>query len=93
MGFTPPGDRRRGYHRALADAGITPDPDLEVHGYHTLSGGSVAMGRLLDLPERPTAVFATSDEMAIGAVKTIRSYGLQVPQDIAVIGFAANVGM
>ena len=87
MGFTPPGDRRRGYQHALAAAGLPLDPALEVHGYYTVSGGIAAMQRLLALPDPPTAVFAASDEMAIGAIKACRAARLRIPQDVAVIGF------
>jgi LacI family transcriptional regulator, repressor for deo operon, udp, cdd, tsx, nupC, and nupG len=62
-------------------------PRLEVLGYFTVDGGGDAMQALLRLSDRPTAVFAESDEMAYGALRTIRRAGLRVPQDIAVIGF------
>lgn len=42
---------------------------------------------LLDLPEPPTAVFAASDQMALGAVEALRGRGLRVPQDMSVVGF------
>jgi len=87
MRFTPPHHRGTGYREALTAAGITPDPELEVLGYFTVAGGEAAMQTLLRMPERPTAVFAESDEMAYGAIKAIRRHGLQVPADIAVIGF------
>ena len=46
-----------------------------------------AMGRLLDLPQPPTAVFAGNDTQAIGAMRAARSRGLAIPADLAVIGF------
>ena len=87
MRFTPPLFRRDGYLRALAAADITPEARYEQLGYFTTAGGETAMTRLLALPGRPTAIFAESDEMAYGAIRAIRRAGLQVPQDIAVIGF------
>jgi DNA-binding LacI/PurR family transcriptional regulator len=80
-------DRRRGYWRALRDAGIRLDPDLDVPGHFTPEGGRAAMEWLLGLPEPPTAVFAASDEMAYGAMRAIRAAGLTVGRDISVVGF------
>lgn len=87
MRFTPPLYRRNGYLAALEAAGIAFDPALEVLGYFTVDGGQAAMTALLDVPDPPTAVFAESDEMAFGAIKTIRKRGLRIPQDVALIGF------
>ncbi|MDT0262867.1 LacI family DNA-binding transcriptional regulator [Jatrophihabitans lederbergiae] len=87
MRFTPPHHRGTGYRDALTDAGIDVDPALEGLGYFTVAGGEAAMLQLLALDERPTAVFAESDEMAYGAMRTIRRAGLRVPYDIAVVGF------
>ncbi|HVU92945.1 MAG TPA: LacI family DNA-binding transcriptional regulator [Jatrophihabitans sp.] len=87
MAFTPPLHRRDGYRDALQAAGIDPDPALEHLGYFTVEGGREAARYLLSLPERPTAIFAESDEMAYGALREIRDAGLRVPEDIAVVGF------
>jgi LacI family repressor for deo operon, udp, cdd, tsx, nupC, and nupG len=87
MRFTPPHHRGTGYRQALRAQGVEPDPSLEVLGYFTVEGGEAAMQQLLAHPNRPTAVFAESDEMAYGAIRAIRRSGLKVPQDIAVIGF------
>lgn len=87
MRFTPPHHRRIGYLDALQAAGIEYDPELEILGYFTVDGGEAATRSLLELPSRPTALFAESDEMAYGAIRAIRRAGLRVPQDVAVIGF------
>ncbi|HEY2985566.1 MAG TPA: LacI family DNA-binding transcriptional regulator [Jatrophihabitantaceae bacterium] len=87
MRFTPPHHRRIGYLDALEQAGIEYDPALEILGYFTVDGGEAATRSLLELPTRPTALFAESDEMAYGAIRAIRRAGLRVPQDVAVIGF------
>jgi DNA-binding LacI/PurR family transcriptional regulator len=87
MRFTPPHHRRVGYLDALREAGIEYDPKLEALGYFTVDGGAAATQILLDRPDRPTALFAESDEMAYGAIRAIRRAGLRVPQDVAVVGF------
>jgi DNA-binding LacI/PurR family transcriptional regulator len=87
MRFTPPHHRRTGYLDALGSRGIAADPTLERLGYFTVAGGEEAMIELLSVRQRPTAVFAESDEMAYGAMRAIRRAGLRVPEDIALIGF------
>lgn len=87
MRFTPPLHRSGGYRQSLRRAGVEPDPKLEALGYYTIAGGEQACRELMDLPDRPTAIFAESDEMAAGALRTLRRLGLRVPQDVAVIGF------
>jgi DNA-binding LacI/PurR family transcriptional regulator len=62
------------------------DPDLVVVGDWGGEQGAQGMSRLLSLRNPPTAVYAHSDEVALGAVRTIRRAGLDVPRDISVIG-------
>jgi DNA-binding LacI/PurR family transcriptional regulator len=78
--------RRIGYHAELAASGIPVDDALEVDGRFKVPGGMAAMDALLALPHPPTAVFAASDEMAMGAAHVARQAGLRVPQDLSVIG-------
>jgi LacI family transcriptional regulator, repressor for deo operon, udp, cdd, tsx, nupC, and nupG len=85
--FSVPGDRRTGWINALTNSGIDVRPDLEVPGGFTVDGGHRAMTQLLTQHRRPTAVFACSDEMAMGAVKAVRDHGLRVPQDVSIVGF------
>lgn len=80
-------ERLRGYREALTGAGLPFDPQLAVSGDYLEASGAAAMARLLELEERPTAVFATSDLMAIGALQTLRRAGLSVPEDISLVGF------
>ena len=80
-------DRRRGYRAALAAAGILPDPALEVEAVPEIEPGRKAADYLLDLPERPTAIFAFNDNIAIGAIQAARARGLRVPEDMSVVGF------
>lgn len=85
--FTAPLERRAGYHRVLDERGFPIRPELEAPGNFSMRGGAEAMARLLGVDQPPTAVFAESDEMAIGALKTVRDAGLRVPGDISIIGF------
>lgn len=81
-------DRRLGYQQALLERGIAVPPELDVPGDgYTLHGGAEAMAQVLALESPPTAVFAESDEMAIGALKTVRDAGLDVPGDLSLVGF------
>lgn len=84
--FHVAGDRRKGYQRALKVAGIHVDPKLEVPGDFTVAGGRRAMNQLMELAEPPTAVFAASDEMAMGCLHAIRLAGRHAPEDFSVIG-------
>jgi LacI family repressor for deo operon, udp, cdd, tsx, nupC, and nupG len=86
LDFTAPAARLAGYRATLAEAGVAHDPSLEVDGEFTIAGGVRAGPRLLDRPDRPTAVFAASDEMGIGILRSARELGLRVPEDVAVIG-------
>ncbi|HTF12931.1 MAG TPA: substrate-binding domain-containing protein, partial [Asanoa sp.] len=79
-------DRRRGFQQRLRSRGIEPDPALDVEATFTIAGGSKATAELLRRGEPPTAIFAASDEMAMGAIATLRSAGLRVPDDVSVIG-------
>jgi LacI family transcriptional regulator len=81
-------ERRIGYLQALQANGLEPDPDLIVE---TVSPQAdyTAVERLFARPpaERPTALFAWSDDVAIQAMSVLRQTGLRVPEDVAVVGF------
>lgn len=79
--------RREGYLSALREAGLAPDPALEVSGHATADSGFTATEQLLDLSDPPTAVFCANDRMAMGAYDAIKERGLRIPHDVAVIGF------
>jgi LacI family transcriptional regulator len=79
--------RRDGYKQALLEAGVAIDAQLMVEGYFSEAAAFQAMLMLLDLPQPPTAVFAASDSMAIGALHAIRRRGLRVPDEVALVGF------
>lgn len=78
--------RYNGYRRALSARRIEADDALVVHSGWGGEAAAEAMAQLLSLPEPPTAVFAHSDEVALGAIRTIRRAGLRVPEDVSVIG-------
>lgn len=82
----PVDGRSRSYLDALEGAGLPLDPDLFVRVRWGATAGAEAMGTLLALAAPPTAVIAHSDEIAIGALRTIRRAGLRVPDDISVVG-------
>ncbi len=81
-------ERRRGYSDAMAQFGLDINPDYLVNGgYFDLKYGKKAMETLLDLEERPTAVFVSGDMMALGAIQTCYERGIAVPEEISIIGF------
>ncbi|QWF21541.1 LacI family transcriptional regulator [Nocardioides sp. LMS-CY] len=86
LDFTAPSARLAGYRRTLDRAGLEQPPGLEEDGEFTAAGGQAAALRLLARPDRPTAIFAASDEMAIGALRAAREIGLRVPEDVSVVG-------
>ncbi len=82
-------DRLQGYFSALSAAGVTPAPEWIARGEGTFEFGYAATQRWLALParERPTALVAMSDTMAIGAIHAAQTEGLTVGRDLAVVGF------
>jgi len=78
--------RALAYSEALDEAGIDRDPELLRRVPWSAEHGAQAMAALLALRTPPTAVVAHSDEIAIGALRTIRHAGLSVPGDISVVG-------
>ena len=80
--------RMLGWQAELAAAGVAADPDLigSVEGW-SRADGAAAMAALLDAGQRPDAVFAYNDLVAIGAMRVMSERGLRVPEDIAVVGF------
>jgi LacI family transcriptional regulator len=79
--------RLQGYRNALQDHSLPIDPELIRVGEFNADGGYRTMQQLLDLDRRPTAVFASNDLMAMGAMAAIRQADLSIPSDIAVVGF------
>ncbi|MBZ0296240.1 MAG: LacI family transcriptional regulator [Anaerolineae bacterium] len=81
------GERLAGYKAALEAHQISFQHELIAGGDFLQSGGYKAAQKLLTLPAPPTAIFATSDDMAIGTLEAARERGMQVPADLSIIGF------
>jgi DNA-binding LacI/PurR family transcriptional regulator len=86
--FHLPTKRRQGWEAALAEAGLPISGQRVVNADFTVQGGYCAAKQLLGAPlrDRPTAVFAASDEMAFGAMLAARDLGLSVPLDVSIVG-------
>lgn len=80
-------ERLKGYQEALQAHNLLIRPDLIVDGDFVQASGFEQSLQLLNLEHRPTAIFAANDIMAFGVMEAIREQGLQIPNDISVIGF------
>jgi LacI family transcriptional regulator len=80
-------DRLEGYRSALRVHHIAQDPQLIFEGDFFQPDGYAGGRALLDLQDRPTAIFASNDVMAMGAMDAIRSRGLRIPEDVSILGF------
>lgn len=80
-------DRLQGYRSALRTHHISEDAELIYEGDFLQTDGYTGASALLDLPNPPTAIFASNDVMAMGVMDAVRNRGLRVPNDISVIGF------
>jgi LacI family transcriptional regulator, galactose operon repressor len=80
-------DRRQGYERALAEAGVPFDPALVVEGTWEEQSGLTATELLLGRGTALTAIFASNDQLAFGASLALFRRGLRVPRDVSVVGF------
>jgi LacI family transcriptional regulator len=87
LAYTAAADRLAGYREALESAGLGYDECLVRFGNFDLESGYEQMSRLLQIEPRPEAVFVASDVVAFGAVAAIRENGLNIPEDIALVGF------
>jgi LacI family transcriptional regulator len=81
--------RRRllGLQRAICAAGGSPADISIYHGEYTIEFGREAAHRFLSEQRRPTAIFASSDEIAIGLIEVLRAEGVSIPEDVSLIGF------
>jgi LacI family transcriptional regulator len=80
-------NRLAGYQEELATWGIALDPALVKQGDWQVQSGYAATQQLIAVAERPTAVFAANDLMALGVTYATQEAGLKVPEDIAVVGY------
>ncbi len=79
--------KKSGYERALQEAEIILKSEYIVEGNNEIEGGYLGAKKLLKLKKRPRAIFAANDLMAIGAIDAIKTSGLHVPEDVAIVGF------
>lgn len=79
--------RKKGYLKALEDNNIPINEEYIISGRYDLLSGYENMKKLLKLENRPTAVFCANDDIGVGAMKAVFEEGLNVPNDISVIGF------
>ena len=79
--------RLHGYRAAMEAEGVPVLPDYVQTGHFRYKYGLVAAATLLDLPEAPTAIFAGSDETALGVMEAARGRGLLIPEDLSIVGF------
>ncbi|MDR1825938.1 MAG: LacI family DNA-binding transcriptional regulator [Bifidobacteriaceae bacterium] len=87
IGETTMADRLDGFGAAMRRHNLQPEPSLIRYGNSLVHGGIEHGGALLDLPERPTAIFSFSDEQASGVYEAARMRGLTIPDDVSVVGF------
>jgi LacI family transcriptional regulator len=80
-------DRLQGFKEAVKEFGLADNPDWIRQGDFTFESGSRCMAELLALKKRPTAVFASNDDMAAGALLVAHREGLEVPREISIVGF------
>ncbi|WHY85070.1 LacI family DNA-binding transcriptional regulator [Neobacillus novalis] len=86
-GFKSAQQRKEGYLTALIEENVSINKAYSVEGNYDMESGYNKMEQLLSLEKPPTAVFCSNDDMAIGAINAIFASGLNVPNDISVVGF------
>ncbi|WP_432667107.1 LacI family DNA-binding transcriptional regulator [Wukongibacter baidiensis] len=79
--------RFNGYIKALSEAGISINKDFILEGNYRYESGYEGAKKLLSLDNRPQAVFAASDEMAVGVIRAALEQGYRIPEELAVVGF------
>jgi LacI family transcriptional regulator len=80
-------DRSNGYHHALTAAGLKVDKRFEREGYFSVESGRAITSELLGKKPTPTALFATNNQLALGAMLAARDRGLRIPDDLALVTF------
>ena len=81
------GDRLRAYQSACRLYGLDQNPALVAYGRHVFDGGSLGMQQIIASGAYFTAVLASNDESALGAMQVLEKSGRKIPEDIAIIGF------
>jgi LacI family repressor for deo operon, udp, cdd, tsx, nupC, and nupG len=82
-----PNERLVGVRKALREHGLPMRRSWIVPGDYTMAAGLAAAEHFAGLAERPTAIFAGNDEMAIGLIAGFRRHGIECPRDVSIIGF------
>lgn len=85
--ITTTAHRLQGYRQALEAAGVPFNPELVWPGQFTFESGVEAAHRYLATAEKPTALFASNDQTAIGAIAVLRQARVRIPEDVSVAGF------
>ncbi len=80
-------DRQAGYCRALERAGIAFDAELVAEGEFDFESGARAASKFLDMADRPTAIFASNDDMAAGVLAVAHDRNIDLPGELSVAGF------
>jgi LacI family transcriptional regulator len=80
-------ERLQGYQSALAAHNLVFDPAMVCVGDFLIDGGYQAGRKLLSMPDPPSAIFASSDDMAIGVMNAARQLGRRIPDDVSIMGF------
>lgn len=80
-------ERLGGYHTAMNAADLSGRDEWIVSGNFSRKSGKEAARRLMEIDPRPTAIFVSNDYMAMGAIQTLRQMGIEVPRDVAIVGF------
>ncbi|AIQ48434.1 LacI family transcriptional regulator [Paenibacillus sp. FSL R7-0273] len=86
-GFKSSTERKQGFMDSLIAHRLPLHSDYFVQGDYSIESGFAAMSRLLSLPEPPSAVFCSNDDMAIGAMNACYAHKVSVPQQISLLGF------
>jgi signal transduction histidine kinase/DNA-binding LacI/PurR family transcriptional regulator/CheY-like chemotaxis protein len=81
------GERLSAFRQAIAEYGLPERPELIAFGRHAVAGGQIAMRQILDSRVPFTAVLASNDESAIGAMQVLNETGRKIPEEVAIIGF------
>jgi len=87
LGFVAGTSREEGYRQTMANAGLEIPPGFICHGPHVRGVARCLADGLIGRPDPPTAIFASSDTQAFGALEAVRDAGLRVPDDVSVVGF------
>ncbi|WP_046175535.1 LacI family DNA-binding transcriptional regulator [Domibacillus indicus] len=80
-------DRNQGYQKAMAEAGLSINPAWIFVDRHTAEDGKQLLTHVMNMEDRPTAVFTGSDDIAAGMITQANEQGVRVPEDLAIMGF------